>query len=875
MITNRESLKEKIHEIHNYMRNNGIGYGMNALKVFNFLYGLMKIEDYNKELFEEKHRFSYLLKLANEDSKITNEVIDDIIEFIYYNEKLNSLLYYEISKDLKYDVYNNLIKYIYSIKDAEQTANELLSGKVYEYFIGRDQTSISELGAYFTNRRIVEFILNKIDIQLKPDGSIPKMTDMFGGSGGFTTGYINYINENFNIDWNKNINNIYHYDINQDVLKSARLELYCLSNGVFPNENNIKKVNSFTYNFNDENKFDLIITNPPYGGDKITSAKKEKRDKVKEYLKKIIDSDIDEDVKKNRKQQLEKLKLEEKAEIIQLEKLKVNVDTCSVRLQKFASKNKLTGNDKEACSLMLMMELLEDNGLAVGVLKEGLFFDGKYKELRKFLIENYNVKAIISVPQNQFENTATKTSIIIFEKGSITKNIEFSELVVNTYEEDEFVEFNNEIHLSCCKGDIRDIKEIQINKVSKTTILNNKSYSFNYKDYNDEKIICGDDFKLVKIKDLCEFMPKSNKQASYGKDIGLYNFYTSSYNIKKCDEADYNETHLIIGTGGLINIKIDNNFSCSADNLIIKSNYDYYIYYLLLANQNLLEKGFTGSTIKHLSKNYLEQLEIPIPKTQELIDYWTNKINQPYNLKQKKEKQFKQLEDEIKNKIIHNNDFTLVKIKDLCEFMPKSNKLASYGKNNGLYNFYTSSYNIKKCHDADYKETCIIIGTGGLINIKIDNNFSCSADNLIIKSKYNYYIYYLLIANQNLLEKGFTGSTIKHLSKNYLEQLEIPIPKDKSLIDNLQPLFDEIEVLQKEIKELDENYNEYLQELSKSAIKDNEEVKKKIKEEVKEDTNSKKSLTVNDLRDQCTSLGIKGYSKKKKEELIELIKNHK
>ena len=27
---------------------------------------------------------------------------------------------------------------------------------------------------------------------------------------------------------------------------------------------------------------------------------------------------------------------------------------------------------------MLMMELLENNGLAVGVLKEGLFFDGKY-----------------------------------------------------------------------------------------------------------------------------------------------------------------------------------------------------------------------------------------------------------------------------------------------------------------------------------------------------------------------------------------------------------------------------------------------------------------------------------------------------------------
>ena len=164
MITNRESLKEKIHEIHNYMRNNGIGYGMNALKVFNFLYGLMKIEDYNQDLFEEKYRFSYLLELAKEDSKKTNKVINNILVFIFENEKLKPLLYYDIPDDLNPSVYNNLIKEIHSIKDAEATSNELLSGKVYEYFIGRDQSSISELGAYFTNRRIVDFILNKIEV---------------------------------------------------------------------------------------------------------------------------------------------------------------------------------------------------------------------------------------------------------------------------------------------------------------------------------------------------------------------------------------------------------------------------------------------------------------------------------------------------------------------------------------------------------------------------------------------------------------------------------------------------------------------------------------------------------------------------------------
>jgi hypothetical protein len=33
--------------------------------------------------------------------------------------------------------------------------------------------------------------------------------------------------------------------------------------------------------------------------------------------------------------------------------------------------------------------------------------------------------------------------------------------------------------------------------------------------------------------------------------------------------------------------------------------------------------------------------------------------------------------------------------------------------------------------------------------------------------------------------------------------------------------------------------------------------------------------TIEELKEQCKTLGIKGYSKKKKDELIELIKNHK
>ena len=73
--------------------------------------------------------------------------------------------------------------------------------------------------------------------------------------------------------------------------------------------------------------------------------------------------------------------------------------------------------------------ILKDNGLYCGVLKEGVFFDGKFKDLRKNLVENYNVQYVISIPQSDFWNTSTKTSILIFKNDKQrTKEINFCEL---------------------------------------------------------------------------------------------------------------------------------------------------------------------------------------------------------------------------------------------------------------------------------------------------------------------------------------------------------------------------------------------------------------------------------------------------------------
>jgi hypothetical protein len=197
-VSNKEALKDKIHEIHNYLRNNGAGYGMNALKVFNLLYGLKKIEEKNLldkvKLKRPECEFKHLLNLANEnkDEELSDLIRDKVLDSI--NESpIRNLLLYEIPTSMKGQTFSYLIKEIDKITVIEKTCNVLLSGKIYEYFIGRDESAISELGAYFTDRHIVDYIYKKLDPEINDDGSINSMIDMFGGSGGFTTGYINYL----------------------------------------------------------------------------------------------------------------------------------------------------------------------------------------------------------------------------------------------------------------------------------------------------------------------------------------------------------------------------------------------------------------------------------------------------------------------------------------------------------------------------------------------------------------------------------------------------------------------------------------------------------------------------------------------------------
>jgi len=914
-VSNKEALKNKIHDIHNFLRNNGAGYGMNALKVFNLLYGLKRIEEkklFDKVKLSEDCRFSNLLKLANENKGeeladfIFGPLLDAISAIKTENFTLYYIIFYEIPKNIKSTIFEYLIKEIENITKIERNCNVLLSGKIYEYFIGRDESAISELGAYFSDRHIVNFALHKLNPLLNTDGSVSTMIDMFGGSGGLTTGYIDFLKENYSqIDWTNEINKIYHYDMNEDVIKSAGLEFFCLT-GALPNLDNLQYKNSFTDNF-DNKKFKYILTNPPYGGDKNKRSDVQiKRDKVKEYIKKELITIKDEELKKRRLMQLKIIETQEKQEKKEQDKLKVSIDACSSRIQKFAKKFELTGNDKESCSLILIMDMLEEGGTAVGILKEGVFFNKTYKDIRKCLIENFNVREIISVPQDQFENTSTKTSIVIFDNSKEkTSEVLFSDLVVEKYKEDKFIEIDGVIYLEENKDDIKEVISISVSVASKEEILANPIYSLNGKDYNKKELIVGDGYELVKLGDECKCLTTTKHCTNIAKSSGKFKFYNSSQNsdlyVDFCEVKDYS---IILGQGGNFNIHFDKDFTPSKHVCVIQSSKKNiellkYFYYIIPEIQKYFITN--GSTIRWLNKTNIKDFNIPIPKSKQKITEWVNKISEPYTKKNKNEELIMKLEEQIRNKIKtigENEECEEVELGSIWECINGKKRNTTHGFEGGLYPLFSSSLNIDYwINEYDYNRPSIIINTingSGHFNLHYSEKF-CATSNTIIFStnKINIkYLYYICLMNIKTINNLANGSTKKKMGKADLCKFKLKIPKNKQLIKDFDPLFQQIETLQTELKEAEELYKKLIKELSEEAMPSNKQELTKTNlliNEEKEDENEEEktpsetssassTTSIKSLHTQCKVLKIKGYTKYKKKEdketLLKLIQQH-
>jgi type I restriction enzyme S subunit len=121
-----------------------------------------------------------------------------------------------------------------------------------------------------------------------------------------------------------------------------------------------------------------------------------------------------------------------------------------------------------------------------------------------------------------------------------------------------------------------------------------------------------------KFNEIFRFAPKSKIKAGEGLEEGRFPFYTSSPLLSKfINRIQHEDEALIFGTGGSASVHYsDKPFSTSTDCIVAigkdKNFNTKFIYYYLFGNLHILERGFKGAGLKHISKKYIQNIEIPV-----------------------------------------------------------------------------------------------------------------------------------------------------------------------------------------------------------------------------------------------------------------------
>ena len=139
----------------------------------------------------------------------------------------------------------------------------------------------------------------------------------------------------------------------------------------------------------------------------------------------------------------------------------------------------------------------------------------------------------------------------------------------------------------------------------------------------------------------------------------------------------------------------------------------------------------------------------------------------------------------------------------LFDYLPKSGRKAGDGNGEGKYPYFTSGQVQSKFIDFfDYEGNCLVLGTGGKASIHFaSNKFSATNDCFVLKPKDNKkviskYVYYYLAGRIPLLERGFRGAGLKHLSRQYLNDLSIPLLSPDEQV-RIVSILDEADTLRK------------------------------------------------------------------------------
>jgi len=447
-------------------------------------------------------------------------------------------------------------------------------GNIYEYFTNNyDKGNSSKaLGQFFTPFKLINVIVNSVKGYITIDDNTT-IYDPCCGSGGL----LNRTSSNLNI----NRNNIYGCEIGNNIIKYALASLLVNNKTLNINITNCCAISNNKYLFNNH-KFNLILTNPPFG---TNMNYKELEGKFNENKK---DSTVN-----------------------------------------FKDVYPIEINNGACLFLQHIIYMLEENGIAGIVFPDGQELVNKNNyNIRKYLVDNCKILKIIEVQGGVFPNTGVKTKIIILKKQKSNDN----------YKDVEFYEIKK--HYTHIK--LIAITNLDSNYSFKLKI-NENILAENYKNKNEiEFIPFGELFSLIEGSIQSSKVVEDKNGIILVTGAKEFKSIQIIENTHIIDGDNLFISHT--GNGDKVPIKYYNGICCYSNLMsLCKLNENYnnkinikFIYYYLKNKQKFIEDTYQkGTANKSLNVEEFNKLKIPIPTIEiqnEIVNYCENNENTINNL---------------------------------------------------------------------------------------------------------------------------------------------------------------------------------------------------------------------------------------------------
>lgn len=324
------------------------------------------------------------------------------------------------------------------------------------------------------------------------------------------------------------------------------------------------------------------------------------------------------------------------------------------------------------------------------------------------------------------------------------------------------------------------------------------------------------------FKNIFAWQAKSHIKSGDGEKTGRYKFFVcSDTEVKRLNEYLLNKEALIFGTGGKASIHYCNEpFSYSTDCVVACSisetvNLKFIYYFFRQKNLKILQEGFKGSGLQHISKKYIEALDIPLPplpeqerivkKIEELLSDLDASVAELRTAKEKL-KLYRQavLKQVFEGKLI-SGDVSYGELTDIVDEI----RIGPFGTMLHKKDYIENGLPIinpkhvrqqriiadpkvtitdKKSDElASYKlkENDIIMGRRGEMGrtapvTSKEVGWICGTGSMIfrLKPQYSAFIYSMILSSQHsihYLEENSTGTTMKNLNENIVKHIPVPL----------------------------------------------------------------------------------------------------